>query len=174
MSLPTDWAKPAADAFRRDAQHRGMTGWLWDVIGLLIGGSPLTLLLAHVLKTSDTGTTQVAVTRLAVCVGALVLAALCFARGSSNHKESRLARRVDIRLRTVGMFMEDQDPDFQEAIREGLTDRIFLQGILESERQKDDPSILRRSVERVRARRSRPLPAAPESLRRRSLAARRR
>jgi hypothetical protein len=146
--------RTVARSYRENARNKAIAGWIWDLFGLAVGGTPLVLLLIHFFKIDPTveSTTQLTLTRLGISIAAIGLAGLCFARGSSNHHEARLAKRADIRLTTVEPFIANQDPEFQAAIREGMADRIYLQGILDADDQTDDPSLLKKALERVKKR----------------------
>lgn len=148
--------KAVAHDYRENARNKSMAGWVWDVLGLLVGGTSVTLLLVHLFaENSPTTTTSLALTRLAVSIGGLGLAFLCFNRGSTNHVESRRAKRADLRLSTVKPFIANQDPEFQNTIVEGMADRIYLQGILDDDVPSQDGSLYERALKRVQDRKAR-------------------
>lgn len=145
--------KAVANNYRRNARNKSIAGWFWDVFGLVIGGASVTLLLVHLFDENAADTsTALALTRLAVSIAGVGLAALCFQRGGGNHKEARRAKRADIRLSTVEPFIVNQDDEFKDAIMEGMADRIYLQGILDTEDSSHDASLYEQALKRVRER----------------------
>lgn len=148
--------KAVAHDYRENARNKSVAGWIWDVLGLLVGGTSVTLLLVHLFAAdSPNTTTSLALTRLAVSIGGLGLAFLCFERGSSNHQEARRAKRADLRLSTVKPFIANQDPEFQDAIVEGMADRIYLQGVLDDEAPSQEGSLYERALTRIQERKAR-------------------
>lgn len=148
--------KAVAEDYRQNARNKAIAGWIWDFAGLAVGATPLVLLLVHFFQV-DPGTntaTSLTLTRIGISIAAVGLAGLCFSRGSANHKESRRAKRADIRLRTVHPFIVNQDPEIQEAILEGMADRIYLQGLLDERDGDHDDKMLDTYLARVRARRA--------------------
>jgi len=137
------------------SSHRPGPGDPDPVAGLGIGGGPLILLLIHFFQVepgAGTTSTSLTLSRVGISIAAVGLAALCFRRGTSNHKEARRAKRADLRLSTVHPFIANQDPDFQRAVLEGMADRIYLQGILDDAEADADPNILETALARVRER----------------------
>lgn len=123
--------RAVAHDYQRNARNKAVGGWIWDMIGTLIGAAALGALLYHLLTAKGETSLPLATTRLAVSVGGLGLAALCFRRGSGNHAESRRAKRADIRLSTVNAFVANLDPDVQAAVIEGMAERIYIDGELD-------------------------------------------
>ncbi|WP_427887952.1 hypothetical protein ACQHIV_33190 [Kribbella sp. GL6] len=151
--------KVVADDYQKNARNKAIAGWTWDCAGLLVGGVPLVLLLIHFFNLNeDLSSTSLTLTRLGISVAAVGLATLCFRRGSSNHRESVRAKRTDLRLRTVHGFIANQDSEVQEAILEGMADRIYLQGILDDSDTQHDATTLKALLERVQARRQQAYP----------------
>lgn len=147
--------KAVADDYRKNARNKSIAGWIWDLAGLGVGGVPLILLLVHFFNVEPAaGTTSASLTlsRVGISIAAVGLAALCFRRGTSNHKEARRAKRADLRLSTVHPFIANQDPEFQRAVLEGMADRIYLQGMLDDAEADADPTILEAALVRVRQR----------------------
>lgn len=142
-------AKVVAANYRKDAINKAVAGWVWDCLGLAVGGTSVILLLVHLFdgKAGD-ATTPVAITRLAVSIAGVGLAYLCFRRGTLNHQESRRSKRADIRLSTVQPFIANQAPEFRSAVIEGMADRIYLQGLLD-EGGDHEPDLIGGLVERV-------------------------
>lgn len=157
--------KAVAHDYRENARNKSVAGWVWDGIGLVIGGTSLTLLLVHLFdKDAGTTTTSLALTRLAVSIAGLGLAALCFQRGSNNHLEARRAKRADLRLSTVRPFIANQDEEFQDTIVQGMADRIYLQGILDDATESNhDGSLYDLYLKRLRERRATAETAAEEA-----------
>ncbi len=146
--------KAVAQDYRTNARNKSFSGWVWDSIGLVIGGASLLLLLRHLF---DEGArevdTSLALTRVAVSIAGVGLAALCFARGRDNHAESRRSKRADIRLSTVTSFVAQQDEEYQDALVQAMADRIYLQDIVDSP-DPYDPTLMEKAVEKLRERRA--------------------
>lgn len=147
--------KGVAKDYAGDARRKAFAGWIWDffgvAIGLIFGG----LLLQHLFSNdAPADGIPLGLTRLAVSVGGLGLAALCFARGRSNHIEARRSKRAHLRLSTAGPFVANMDEEFQDVVLEGMADRIYLQGILtEDESGRYDETLVEKIRARIRARR---------------------
>lgn len=123
--------KAVANDYARYARNKSVGGWIWDGFGVVIGGAFGWLLLQHLFdEGAPTDTVQLGLTRLAVSITGLGLAALCFRRGSQNHAEARRAKRAHLRISTAPSFMANQDEEFQDYILKGMADRIYLQGIV--------------------------------------------
>lgn len=127
--------RAVADDYQKNARNKSFAGWFWDIIGFAVGTVPLILVLWHFLAIPDSpnSVANLTLTRVGISAAAVGVAALCFHRGRQNHKESRLAKRTDLRIRTVHEFLANLDPDVQQAVLEGMADQIYLQGRL------DDP-----------------------------------
>ncbi|MFI7061805.1 hypothetical protein ACIBL3_12535 [Kribbella sp. NPDC050124] len=123
-----------ADGYGKNARNKAFAGWTWDLLGLAVGGVPLVMLLAQYFSSDSNilSSTTITVTGLGITLAAVALAWLCFTRGSINHRESRRAKRADLRLRTVHAFIANQPEEVREAVLEGMANRIYLQGNLES------------------------------------------
>jgi hypothetical protein len=95
---------------------------------------PLGLVLYHFLTVTNIGDNLAALTlsRVGVSAAAVGIAALCFHRGSQNHKESRIAKRTDLRVRTVRPFLANLEPEVRDAVIEGMADQLYLQGKMET------------------------------------------
>lgn len=140
-NLAESFAKKAvANDFQQNALNKSVAGWIWDIIGLLSGTIPLGFVLYHFMTNDLAGESVAAVTtsRIGVSLAAVGVAALCFHRGSVNHKESRLAKRTALRVETVHPFLANLDPDVRKAVLEGMADQIYLRGILDPENKNDD------------------------------------
>lgn len=129
--------KAVANSYQKNAFNKALGGWFWDVVGTIIGSIALGTLLYHLLTATGETSMPLATTRLAVSIGGLGLAALCFRRGSGNHLESRRAKRADIRLSTVNAFVANLDPDVQAVVIEGMAERIYIDGELDVVQEKD-------------------------------------
>ena len=129
--------KAVAHSYQKNALNKALGGWFWDIVGTIIGSIALGALLYHLLTATGETSMPLATTRLAVSIGGLGLAALCFRRGSGNHSESRRAKRVDIRLSTVNAFVANLDPDVQAVVIEGMAERIYIDGELDVVQEKD-------------------------------------
>jgi hypothetical protein len=148
--------RAVADNYGKNARNKAFAGWTWDVMGLAAGGVPLGILLANLLSSDSTilSSTTITLTRLGIALAAVGLAYFCFTRGSVNHRESRRAKRADLRLRTVHGFVANQPEEVKEAVLEGMANRIYLQGILESDDDRDGARMdLTTYLARARARR---------------------
>ncbi|MFI6673621.1 hypothetical protein [Kribbella sp. NPDC050470] len=123
-----------ADNYGKNARNKAFAGWTWDLLGLAVGGVPLVILLTHYFDSDSTilSSATVTLTRLWIALAAVGLACLCFTRGSVDHRESRRSKRADLRLRTVHAFIANQPEEVREAVLEGMANRIYLQGNLES------------------------------------------
>ncbi|MBR7744445.1 hypothetical protein KC207_14210 [Phycicoccus sp. BSK3Z-2] len=146
--------KAVASDYRENARNKSVGGWIWDVIGTAIGLGALWLLAYHLLEVANERSIPLALTRLGVSVAGLGLAALCFGRARTFHKESRLAKRTDLRIRTVKGFIATMDEETQEAVLQGMAERLYMRGELEPVSEDDenfDP--LERIRERVSLRR---------------------
>ncbi len=149
-------SKAVADDYAADARRKAAAGWVWDLfgvgIGLVFGG----LLLQHLFASdAPTDSVPLGLTRLAVSIGGLGLAALCFARGRGNHVEARRSKRAHLRLSTAGPFVANLDDEFQDVVLEGMADRIYLQGIVDEDLNKRyDDGLVEKVRARIRARRS--------------------
>ena len=99
--------RAVAKDYRKAALNKAVGGWIWDLLGLAVGGVPLVMLLIHFFKVDDRNATTESLTlaRIGISLAAVGLASLCFRRGSTNHAESRRAKRADLRLTTVHPFM---------------------------------------------------------------------
>ena len=128
-----------ADSYGENARNKAYAGWTWDLLGLTVGGVPLVILLAHYFSSDSNvlSSTTITLTRLGIAVTAIGLACLCFRRGSVNHRESRRAKRADLRLRTVHGFIANQPEEVREAVLEGMANRIYLQGNLDGDDDHD-------------------------------------
>jgi len=131
--------RAVADNYGKNARNKALAGWTWDVVGLAAGGVPLGILLANLLGSDSMilASTTVTLTRLGVALAAVGLAYFCFTRGSVNHRESRRAKRADLRLRTVHGFVANQPEEVREAVLEGMANRIYLQGNLDGDDDHD-------------------------------------
>lgn len=149
-----------ATNYGENARNKAVSGWIWDGIGVVVGGAPLVIMLIHFFQVSpDSQTTlPLSLTRLGISLGALGLATLCFQRGRSNHKESIRSKRAELRISTVEPFITNLHPEFQAALMEGMADRIYLQGILENTDGEPDDEFLKKAMARVI---SRNLPKEP-------------
>lgn len=147
--------RAVAKGYRKAALNKAIAGWVWDLVGVVVGGAPLVLLLIHFFKVDgdDASTESLWLARVGISIAAVGLATLCFHRGSVNHAESRRAKRADLRLTTVHPFIANEDDDFKRAIVEGMAERIYLHGKLDEEAADPDPSILEKLIERVQKRR---------------------
>jgi len=142
----------AAD-YRKAALNKAIAGWVWDLLGVAVGGAPLVMLLIHFFQVNEATTESLWLARIGISIAAVGLATLCFHRGSVNHAESRRAKRADLRLTTVHPFIANEDEDFKRAIVEGMAERIYLHGKLDEDAADPDPSILENLIERVQRRR---------------------
>jgi hypothetical protein len=148
--------RAVADNYGKNARNKAFAGWTWDILGLAVGGVPLGLVLVHLFRSDSTvlASTTLTLTRLGIALAAVALAYFCFLRGSVNHRESRRAKRADLRLRTVHGFVANQPEEVKEAILEGMANRIYLQGILENDDARDTARVdLTTYLARARARR---------------------
>ncbi len=150
--------KAVAKDYRKNALNKSVGGWIWDVIGTLVGAGALALIGYHLLNVSAETSIPLAVTRLAVSIAGLGLAALCFARARGFHHESRISKRTQIRIDTVAGFVANLDDDTKEAVIEGMAERLYMRGELDPVAG-DDPSFatLKALRERIRARRTEPV-----------------
>ena len=147
--------RAVADSYGKNARNKALAGWTWDLLGLAVGGVPLVILLAHYFSSDSSilASTTITLTRLGIALTAIGLACLCFIRGSVNHRESRSAKRADLRLRTVHGFIANQPEEVREAVLEGMANRIYLQGILEGDGNHDGGRVeLATYLARARAR----------------------
>ena len=145
-----------ADSYGKNARNKALAGWTWDLMGLTVGGVPLVILLTHYFSSDSSilATPAITLTRLGIAFTAIGLGCLCFARGAVNHRESRRSKRADLRLRTVHGFIANQPEEVREAVLEGMANRIYLQGILESKDDHDGGRVeLATYLARARARR---------------------
>ncbi|MDO3214566.1 hypothetical protein [Mycobacteroides abscessus] len=126
--------RAVADDYQKNARNKSVAGWFWDISGFIVGAVPLTVVLYHFLVVTEVSDSieTLTLTRLGISAAAVGVAALCFHRGSQNHKESRLAKRTDLRVRTVHSFLANLDSDVQQAVLEGMADQIYLQGRLDA------------------------------------------
>jgi len=148
--------RAVADNYGKNARNKAFAGWTWDIMGLAVGGVPLGLVLVHLFRSDSTvlASTTLTLTRLGIALAAVALAYFCFLRGSVNHRESRRAKRADLRLRTVHGFVANQPEEVKEAILEGMANRIYLQGILENDDDHNTTRVdLTTYLARARARR---------------------
>lgn len=122
--------RAVADDYQKNARNKAIGGWVWDVIGFAVGAVPLGFVLHHFLTVTSTGDNLTALTfsRVGVSAAAVGIAALCFHRGGQNHKESRIAKRTDLRVRTVRPFLANLEPEVRDAVLEGMADQLYLQG----------------------------------------------
>ncbi len=125
--------RAVADDYQKNARNKSVAGWFWDILGFVVGTVPLSLVLYHFLAVTEAAAsiTSLTLTRVGISAAAVGVAALCFHRGSQNHRESRLAKRTDLRVRTVHQFLANLDPEVQQAVLEGMADQIYLQGRLD-------------------------------------------
>jgi DNA-binding ferritin-like protein len=125
--------RAVADDYQKNARNKSVAGWFWDILGFIVGAVPLSLVLYHFLAVTEApqSITSLTLTRVGISAAAVGVAALCFHRGHQNHNESRLAKRTDLRVRTVHQFLANLDPDVQQAVLEGMADQIYLQGRLD-------------------------------------------
>ncbi|POY15249.1 hypothetical protein C3476_25210 [Mycobacterium kansasii] len=154
--------RAVADDYQKNARNKSAAGWFWDILGFIAGAVPLSLVLYHFLTVTNgpDSIASLSLMRVGISVAAVGVAALCFHRGSQNHKESRLAKRTDLRVRTVHQFLANLDPDVQQAVLEGMADQIYLQGRLDepgsdAESDNDDRNLLMRYLSKVVERRER-------------------
>jgi Mg2+ and Co2+ transporter CorA len=152
--------RAVADDYQKNARNKSLAGWFWDILGFAVGAIPLVALLVHFLTASigPDSLASLTLARVGISAAAVGVAALCFHRGSQNHKESRIAKRTDLRVRTVHSFLANLDPDVQQAVLEGMADQIYLQGKLdEPGPAKDDDdqekNLLQRYLDKVMGRR---------------------
>lgn len=147
--------RAVAKDYRKAALNKAVAGWIWDLLGVAVGGVPLVMLLIHFFQMDgqDTTTQSLTLTRIGISVAAIGLATLCFTRGSTNHVESRRSKRADLRLTTVHPFIANEDEDFKRAIVEGMAERIYLHGKLDEDGGEPDSSILEKLIVRVQKRR---------------------
>lgn len=147
--------RAVAKDYRQAALNKSVAGWVWDLLGVLVGGAPLVLLLIHFFQVdgAEATTQSLWLARIGISIAAVGLATLCFHRGSVNHAESRRAKRADLRLSTVHPFIANADEDFKSAIVEGMAERIYLHGKLDDDAGDPDPSILEKLIDRVQKRR---------------------
>jgi hypothetical protein len=147
--------RAVAENFQKNARNKSAAGWVWDMAGVLVAGVPLSMVLWHFFRSENgiQSSTALVLTRLGITIAALGLATLCFRRGAENHRESRLAKRTDLRLRTVHAFIANQPEDVQEAVLEGMADRIYLQGILDDGGTHDSEANLAYYLSKARQRR---------------------
>ncbi|MBP2454624.1 hypothetical protein [Mycolicibacterium lutetiense] len=126
--------RAVADDYQKNARNKAFAGWVWDVLGFVVGAVPLGFVLYHFLTVTDNTDNLAALTvsRVGVSAAAVGVAALCFHRGSQNHKESRIAKRTDLRVRTVRPFLANLEPDVRDAVIEGMADQLYLQGKMET------------------------------------------
>lgn len=117
--------RAVANSYRKNAFNKSVAGWFWDILGFAVGAVPLSLVLYHFLVVTEVPDSieTLTLTRVGISAAAVGVAALCFHRGSQNHKESRLAKRTDLRVRTVHGFLANLDPDVQQAVLEGMANR---------------------------------------------------
>lgn len=146
--------KAVAEDYQKNATNKSVAGWIWDILGFLVGAIPLGVVLGHFLAIDNTSETSTSITlsRIGISIAAVGVSALCFHRGSLNHKESRRAKRTDLRVRTVHQFIANLDPEVGKAVLEGMADRIYLQGILDTDDGQHDDSLLKQFVLRRTAR----------------------
>ena len=147
--------RAVAKDYRKAALNKAVGGWIWDLLGLAVGGVPLVMLLIHFFQVDGRNATTESLTlaRIGISLAAVGLATLCFRRGSTNHAESRRAKRADLRLTTVHPFIANEDEDFKRAIVEGMAERIYLHGMLGEDVGDSDPSVLEKLIQRVQQRR---------------------
>lgn len=141
--------KAVAKDYAENARNKSIAGWVWDVAGTVMGAFALGLLGYHLLSASTEATVPSAMSRLAVAIAGIGLAALCFVRARSFHAEARLAKRTQIRVDTVRGFVANLDPETREAVVEGMAERIYMLGQLDPVGS-DDPSFV--SLESMKAR----------------------
>ena len=152
--------RAVAGDYQKNARNKSVAGWFWDILGFVVGAVPLSLVLYHFLVVTQAPQSieTLTLTRVGISAAAVGVAALCFHRGSQNHKESRLAKRTDLRVRTVHPFLANLDPDVQQAVLEGMADQIYLQGRLdepglESKGDNDERNFLKKYLDKVIERR---------------------
>jgi hypothetical protein len=119
-----------AQDFARNARNKAIGGWIWDLLGVLVGAAGLYMLFEFLDDTEGDSNFTIAATRLGISATALGLAALCFRRGATNHQEARMSKRADLRVSTVRGFVANLDDDVQDSIREGMAERIYMLGDL--------------------------------------------
>jgi hypothetical protein len=143
-----------ADDYQKNARNKSFGGWVWDIMGIVVGGAPLVLLLIHFFQVDPDDQTGISLTltRIGVSGAALGLAFLCFRRGTAYHSEARRAKHADLRMRTVHGFIANQDPVVKTAILEGMADRIYLQGLMESDTSEYQEGLIEKYIDRVRER----------------------
>ncbi|MBZ4559892.1 hypothetical protein GBO17_13225 [Mycobacterium avium subsp. hominissuis] len=153
--------RAVADDYQKNARNKSVAGWFWDILGFIAGAVPLSIVLFHFLVSTNGPDSLVSLTltRVGLSVAAVGVAALCFHRGNQNHKEARLAKRTDLRVRTVHQFLANLDSDVQQAVLEGMADQIYLQGRLDEPGSESPPdsdnehNFLKRYLDKVIERR---------------------
>jgi hypothetical protein len=146
-----DWLSKRAFAkdFGEQARRKAAAGWIYDVLGGAVIGTPLVLLLIHFLGNQDTdGTVAVSMTRLSIIVGAVILGGYLFSRGATNHRQARASKSAEVRLNTYEAFIAKLPPEEQSEIRVGMARTIYLQGRL-SDEEEDSPHGLFRLLDKV-------------------------
>lgn len=148
--------RAVANSYRKNAFNKSFAGWFWDIVGFAVGAVPLSFVLYHFLVVTEVPDSieTLTLTRVGISAAAVGVAALCFHRGSQNHKESRLAKRTDLRVRTVHSFLANLNPDVQHAVLEGMADQIYLQGRLdapgaEASTDDDERNLLQKYLDKV-------------------------
>ncbi|OPX12839.1 hypothetical protein [Mycobacterium sp. AT1] len=146
-----DWLAQRAVAtdFGMQARRKSFAAWVYDVLGAAVIGTPLFFVLKHFLDTQGAdGTVALSLTRLSIIFGAVILGGYLFSRGATNHRQARVSKSADIRLRTVEAFISKLEPSEQDRIRQGMARNIYLNGRLADD-EPDSPNPFARLIDRV-------------------------
>jgi len=134
------------------AAKRRKSAFVYDSLAVLFGVLGLGSLFyyLHEVGGSDTSV-GLAVTRLGITTGALVIGGLLAARGAEQHRESRELQRTALALSRMAPFVANLPEDARQILTIETADRIFTRGELGSVSERD--SVLER-LQQVRKQRA--------------------
>lgn len=113
------------------ATNKNRQAIIYDIAAVIFGSIGLASLFVYLFEKTDSETsTAIALTRLGITAGALVIGGLLAARGSDAHKESKEAKRTAMALSRLAPFVVNLADDAREVLTVETADRIFTRGEL--------------------------------------------
>lgn len=110
----------------------------YDIAAALFGVLGLASLGVYLFEHGQTDTSfSLALTRLGITVGALVIGGLLATRGNDQHKEAKAARRTALALSRIGPFVANLPKDARDVLTIETADRIFTKGELSDVSERD-------------------------------------